>query len=183
MKNAPDLLRGMLAACYNGSGKGAFCVQRRCWPVLLVLWPYAGLILTWMQVQYDEFSIVPWQIWMAGMVALCLVNIVCALRRKEHAALISVTVKLLLIPYYVISFFLGFILFIAAPPAIIIVLLLNGLLLLATSSYTLRSVYLDWRAEKLSTAWTIVLAVSQIIFVLDVPGSIALYLYEKRRSR
>lgn len=78
--------------------------------------------------------------------------------------------------------FLGYILFVSAPPAVLLVLLMNGLLLLTTSSYTLRGVYRGWRAGQLSAAWTVVLAASQLIFVLDVVGSIALYIYEKRRS-
>ena len=52
---------------------------------------------------------------------------------------------------------------------------------LSTSAYTLRGVYLAWRGKTLSTVWAMILAVSQCIFVLDVPVSIALFIYEKRR--
>lgn len=158
-------------------------MRRRCWPVLLVLWPYAGILLAWVR-QYGEYPLALWWIWLAGFVALCLANAVSALRRQKGTALIGMTVKLLLIPYYLLSLFLGMIILsISALPVILLVLLMNGLLLLSTSAYILRGVYLAWREKTLSAAWAIVLAISQCIFVLDVPGSIALYIYEKRRSR
>ena len=155
-------------------------MRRCCWPLLLVLWPYAGILLAWVR-QYGEYPIGLWWIWLAGFVTLCLANVVSALHRQKGNALIGMTVKLLLSPYYFLSLFLGLILFISAPPVILMVLLMNGLLLLSTSAYTLRSVYLAWRGKTLSTVWAIVLAISQCIFVLDVPVSIALFIYEKRR--
>ena len=152
--------------------------------LLLVLWPFAGIAFADIQARYvvlTEHTNVVWQLWLAGAVVLCLLNVICALRQREKAVLAGMTAKLLLIPFYGVTFFLGLILF-AAPPAVIIIFLLDGLYLLATSAYTLRGVYLAWREKNLSTAWAIVFAVSQCIFVLDVPGSIALFIYEKRRS-
>lgn len=160
--------------------------MKRCgWLLLLlVLWPYGGIVFADIQSRYavlTEHSNAVWQIWLAGAAVLCLLNMICALRQREKPVLAGMTAKLLLIPFYGVTFFLGLILF-AAPPAVIIIFLLDGLYLLATSAYTLRGVYQAWRAEKLSTAWAVVLAISQCIFVLDVPGSIALFIYEKRRS-
>ena len=152
--------------------------------LLLVLWPYAGIVFADVQARYavlTEHTNSVWQIWLAGAAILCLLNILCAVRQKEKPVLAGMTAKLLLIPFYGVTFFLGMMLF-AAPPAVIIIFLLDGLYLFATSAYTLRGIYLAWRTGKLSAAWAIVLAVSQCIFVLDVPGSIALYIYEKRRS-
>lgn len=182
MRNAPDPLRGTWSACYNGSGKGALYMTWRCWSFLLVLWPYAGVIMSDVLLRFDVASKAPWLVWLAGWLILCGLNIVCALLRKENHAQIGVTTKLLMIPYYVVSFFLGYILFVSAPPAVMLVLLMNSLLLLATSAYTLRSVYLGWRTGSLPATWAVVLAVSQLIFVLDVVGSIVLYILEKRRS-
>ena len=156
-------------------------MRRCCWPLLLVLWPYAGILLVWVR-QYGEYPMGLWWIWLAGFVTLCLANVVSALHRQKGNTLIGMTVKLLLIPYYFLSLFLGMILFISAPFVILMVLLMNGLLLLSTSAYTLRGVYLAWRGKTLSTVWAMILAVSQCIFVLDVPVSIALFIYEKRRS-
>ena len=152
--------------------------------LLLVLWPFAGIAFADIQERYavlTEHTNVVWQLWLAGAVVLCLLNVICALRQREKAVLAGMTAKLLLIPFYGVTFFLGLILF-AAPPAVIIIFLLDGLYLLATSAYTLRGVYQAWREKNLSTAWAIVFAVSQCIFVLDVPGGIALFIYEKRRS-
>ena len=160
--------------------------MRKCgWLLLLlVLWPYLGIAFADIQARYSLFREAPhvvWQVWLAGAAVLCLLNIICAVRQKEKPVLAGMIAKLLLIPFYGVTFFLGMMLF-AAPPAVIIIFLLDGLYLLATSAYTLRGIYLAWRTGKLSAAWAIVLAVSQCIFVLDVPGSIALYIYEKRRS-
>ncbi len=159
-------------------------MARRCWSFLLVLWPYTALLLADMQVQFDIFDSMngPWQIWMVCGVALCLMNIICALRWKAHAARIGLTAKLLLLPIYVLFFFCGAILFAMSPPAVIILFLLDGMLLLATSAYTLRGLYQAWRGGRMPTGWAIALALSQCMFVLDVLGSIALYVHEKRRS-
>lgn len=182
MKIAPFPLNGAARMCYNAGGKGALLVTWRCWSFLLVLWPYAGVIMSDVMLRFGAASKAPWLVWLAGWLILCGLNIACALLRKERHAQIGMTTKLLMIPYYVVSFFLGYILFISAPPAVMLVLLMNGLLLLTTSTYTLRSVYLGWRAGSLPAAWAVVLAVSQLIFVLDVVGSIVLYILEKRRS-
>ena len=154
--------------------------------ILLLLWPYAGLVLTDIQVRYGLFADHPHivhQVWLAVAAVLCLLNVICAVRRREKLLLAGMTAKLVMIPFYGASFFLGMILLAASPPAIIMVFLVDGMYLLATSAYTLRGLYLAWRGGRLSTGWTLVLAVSQCIFVLDVPGSIALYAIEKRRSR
>ena len=46
MKKAPLPLPDAQPVCYNGGRKGAFCMKK-AWPVLLALWPYAGLGLLW----------------------------------------------------------------------------------------------------------------------------------------
>ncbi len=158
-------------------------MQSRCWPTWLVLWPYAGISFALIQGQHPAFAdSMHWQVWVAVGALLCLVNVICALRRKAQTALIGMIAKLLLIPFYVISFFFGLILFAAFPMALIILFLLDGMYMLTTSAYTLRSLYLAWRGGTLSTGRAIALAVSQCIFVLDVPCSIAIYAIEKRRS-
>lgn len=151
------------------------------WQLLLVLWPYAGIAMLEILRRFASWTFVPVLVWMLGMVFICGLNAVHALRTKEGAAVSGMAVKLALIPYYVVSCAYG-VMLIAAPPAVLMLCLLNGLLLLATSAYTLRGVYLAWRGGRLPGGWAIVLAVSQCIFVLDVPGSIALYAIEKRRS-
>ena len=70
----------------------------------------------------------------------------------------------------------------AAPPLGLALLGTNACMLLATSAYTLRASYLGWRSGQLAAVRAAVLAISQLIFVLDVPGSILIYAIEKRRS-
>lgn len=152
--------------------------------LLLVLWPYGGIVFADVQSRYavlTEHTNAVWQVWLAGAAVLCLLNIICAVRQKEKPVLAGMTAKLLLIPFYGISFFLGVMLF-AAPPAVIIIFLLDGLYLLATSAYTLRGIYLAWRAGRMPTVWTIILAISQCVFVLDVPGGIAAHYMIKKKK-
>ena len=157
-------------------------MKRRAWPLALtVAWAYGGVALAYAVSEGVMVAYTPVLVWVAGVVVLCLANIVYALSRKTVSALPGMVAKLLLIPFYVISFFMGVMLFIA-PPAVIIIFLLDGLYVLATSAYTLRGVYLGWRGGRLSAGWAIALAIIQCIFVLDVLGSIAIYAIEKRRS-
>lgn len=152
--------------------------------LLLVLWPYLGIAFADIQARYALFPEMPnsvWQVWLAGAGVLCLLNIIVALRQTEKPVLAGMIAKLLLIPFYGISFFLGMLL-LAAPPAVIILFLLDGLYMLATSAYTLRGVYLAWRGGRLSAGWAIALAFSQCIFVLDVPGSIAAHCMTKKKK-
>ena len=155
--------------------------MKRVWQVLLVLWPYAGVGVLWWTLSQETRTGVPLLCWLAALLVICIANVVCALRRKEGALRVGCILKDALIPFYVCAFLLGMMM-IAAPAGMIILFLLDVLLLLTTSAYTLRGAYLLWRAGTLPGGWAILLAVSQLIFVLDVPGSIALYIYEKRRS-
>ena len=89
--------------------------------LLLVLWPYLGIAFADMQARYSLFREAPhmvWQVWLAGAAVLCLVNAIVALRQTEKPVKAGMTAKLLLIPFYAMSFFLGIILF-GAPPAVI----------------------------------------------------------------
>lgn len=186
MKNAPFPLRGVQPACYNDGGKGAFLMRNRCWPVLLGLWPYAGIAMLMGQALGagrgdGSWTPAPLIVWAAGLVFVCGLNFLCALCKKEGHARTGMIVKLVLIPYYAASFLFGGLL-VAAPPAMLLMVLLNGLLLLASSSYSLRGIYLCWRKGTLKPLPAAVLAATQLIFVLDVPGAVALYAMEKRRS-
>lgn len=157
-------------------------MKRFSWPLLLlVLWCYGGVAMFAGMMNASAVSYTPVWVWLAGLVGLCAANILCALCRKPVSALPGMMAKLALIPFYVLVFMVGMMVFVA-PPAVIILFLLDGLLLLTTSAYTVRCLVTACRKRRLNIAWTIVLAVSQGIFVLDVPGSIAIYAIEKRRS-
>ena len=152
-----------------------------CPLLLLVLWCYGGVAMFAGMMNASAVSYTPVWVWLAGLVGLCAANIVYALCCKSFSALPGMMAKLALIPFYVLVFVVGMMVFVA-PPAEIILFLLDGLLLLATSAYTVRSLVTACREKRLHIAWAIVLGISQGFFVLDVPGSIALFIYEKRRS-
>ena len=157
-------------------------MRRFAWPLLLlVLWCYGGVAMFAGMMNASAVSYTPVWVWLAGLVGLCAANILYALCRKPVSALPGMMAKLALIPFYVLVFIVGMMVFVA-PPAVIILFLLDGLLLLTTSAYTVRCLISAYRERRLHIAWTIVLAISQGIFVLDVPGSIVLYILQKRRS-
>lgn len=151
------------------------------WPtVLLMLWPYAVHALTLLTIRLDLL------LWLLGgllTLMVTAVNIRCACRMQdaEVSALLGMCTKIAHIGAYVGTLFLCMVLF-AAIPLVLGILLTNVCMLAATSAYTLRGVYLAWRGGKLTTGRALALAATQCIFVLDVPGSIALYAIEKRRS-
>lgn len=155
--------------------------MKKAWPVLLVLWPYAGLGLLWWTLSQEHLTGIPLLIWLAALLVICAANAVCALRRESDAGKVGCLLKEALIPFYGCVFFLGMMM-VAAPLGLIILFLLDGILLLSTSAYTLRSIFLAWRAGQMSSVLATVLAVSQLIFVLDVVGSVILELQEKQRS-
>lgn len=157
-------------------------MKRFAWPLLLlVLWCYGGVVMFAGMMNASAVSYTPVWVWLSGLVVLCAANIVYALCRKPVSALPGMLAKLALIPFYVLVFVVGMMVFVA-PPAVIILFLLDGLLLLATSAYTVRSLVTACREKRLHIAWAIVLGISQGLFVMDVPGSIVLYILQKRRS-
>lgn len=151
-----------------------------CW-ALLAVWPYLALAGNVLLIRVALAA------WLGGLLATLVVTGVSirhALQLGDDDRLpwLGMLVKLLHIPAYLIALALAMML-IAAPPLLLAVLLLDVCMLAATSAYTLRGVYLAWRGGKLSAGWALTLAISQCIFVLDVPGSIILHAIEKRRSR
>lgn len=157
-------------------------MKRFAWPLLLlVLWAYGGIALFATMIDAVQASYTPVWVWLAGLVGLCAANIVYALRRKPVTALPGMMAKLALIPFYVLVFAVGMMVAVALP-AVIILFLLDGLLLLTTSAYTVRCLVTACRQNRLHIAWTIVLAVSQGIFVLDVPGSIVAHCLTREKK-
>ena len=147
---------------------------------LLAIWPYAALAANLFLIR---IALVAWLCALLGTVIVTVVNICCALRQREtfSAAKLGMLVKLIHIPAYMLCLLMLPAIWMA-PPLLLMMLLTNLCMLLATSAYTLRGVYLAWRGGKLSTSWAIALAVSQCIFVLDVPGSIAAYCLTREKG-
>ena len=147
---------------------------------LLMLWPYVALGLN---VFLIRFGLLVWLF--GGLLTLLLsaVNICCAWRMQDALRLsaLSMCVKLAHMGAYAASAFLCVVLFIAIP-LVLAILLLNVIMLAASSAYGLRGLYLAWRGKRLSTGWAIALAVSQCIFVLDVPGSIIAHCMTRKKE-
>lgn len=147
---------------------------------LLIIWPYAAMAANLFLIR---IALVAWLCGLLGTVIVTVMNICCAMGQRDAftAAKLGMLAKLIHIPAYVLCLLMTPGIWMALP-LLLMMLLTNGCMLLATSAYTLRSVYLAWRCGTLSSGWAIALAVSQCIFVLDVPGSIAGFAIEKRRS-
>ena len=147
---------------------------------LLVAWPYAALAANLFLIRV---GLAAWGCGLLGTVIVTGLNVRCALRQNElfSTVRLGMLVKLLHIPAYGLSALLTLMLW-AAPPLLMALLLTNVCMLMATSAFTLRGVYLAWRSGTLTGGWAAGLAVSQCVFVLDVPGCIVLYAIEKRRS-
>ena len=147
---------------------------------LLIIYPYVVLAGNLFLIR---IALVAWLCALLGTVIVTAVNIHCALGQREAftSAKLGMLVKLIHIPAYVMCLLVAPVIWVA-PPLLLMMLLTNGCMLLSTSAYTLRGLYLSWRGGKLSNGWAILLAVSQCIFVFDVPGSIAICAIEKRRS-
>lgn len=139
---------------------------------LLMLWPYLAMAANLFLIR---IALAAWLGGLLGTMAVTVMSVRFALRQDMlSAARMGMWVKLIHIPAYVLSLVMATLIWIA-PPLVVVLLLTNVCMLLATSAFTLRGVYLAWRGGKLSNGWAAALAVSQCVFVLDVPGSVLLH--------
>ena len=147
---------------------------------LLIIWPYVALAANLFLIR---IALAAWLCALLGTLLVTAMNVHCALRKRDAfaAAHMGVLVKLIHIPAYALCLLMLPAIWMA-PPLLLLMLLTNLCMLLATSAYTLRGLYLAWRGGKLSSGWAIALAVSQCIFVLDVPGSIVAYCLLRKKK-
>lgn len=139
---------------------------------LLMLWPYLAMAANLFLIR---IALAAWLGGLLGTMAVTVMSVRFALRQDMlSAARMGMWVKLIHIPAYVLSLVMATLIWMA-PPLVVVLLLTNVCMLLATSAFTLRGVYLAWRGGKLSNGWAVGLAVSQCVFVLDVPGSVVLH--------
>lgn len=139
---------------------------------LLMLWPYLAMAANLFLIR---IALAAWLGGLLGTMAVTVMSVRFALRQDMlSAARMGMWVKLIHIPAYVLSLVMATLIWMA-PPLVVVLLLTNVCMLLATSAFTLRGVYLAWRGGKLSSGWAASLAVSQCVFVLDVPGSVVLH--------
>ena len=147
---------------------------------LLTAWPYAALAANLFLIR---IGLAAWGCGLLGTVIVTGLNVHCALRQNGlfTTGRLGLLVKLLHIPAYVLSALLTLMLW-AAPPLLMALLLTNVCMLMATSAFTLRGVYLAWRSGTLTGGWAAGLAVSQCVFVLDVPGCVILHIKTRRKE-
>lgn len=148
--------------------------------ILLMIWPYLAMAADLLLIR---IALTAWLGGLLGTLLVLALNVHCALRQQDifAAARMSMLVKLVHIPAYVFSLLIVPMIWMA-PPMALMLLATNVCMLLASSAYSLRAVYLSWRCGSQKTAGLLLIAVSQLIFVLDVPGSVIPYRLEKRRS-
>ena len=137
---------------------------------LLVIWPYAALAANLFLIR---IALIAWLCGLLGTLIVTILSTRCALHQRDAfaAAKLGMLAKLVHIPAYLLSAVLAAMLWMA-PPLILALLLTNVCMLAASSAYGLCGLLLAWREKRLTDGWAIVLAVSQCIFVLDVPGSL-----------
>lgn len=139
---------------------------------LLMLWPYLAMAANLFLIR---IALAAWLGGLLGTMAVTVMSVRFALRQDMlSAARMGLWVKLIHIPAYMLSLVMATLIWMA-PPLVVVLLLTNVCMLLATSAFTLRGVYLAWRGGKLSNGRAAALAVSQCVFVLDVPGSVLLH--------
>lgn len=148
--------------------------------VVLTVWPYVALAANLCLIRISMAA------WLGGLLATLAVttwNACCALRQGDGSRMpwLGMLAKLLHIPAYVMSAVMALLIWMA-PPLVLALLATNACMLLATSAYTLRGICMAWRGRRFTGRQAVILAASQLIFVLDVVGSIILYICEKRRS-
>ena len=137
---------------------------------LLAIWPYVALAANLFLVRV---ALAAWLCGLLGTLLVTVMSVFCALHQRDVFAVAKrgMLVKLFHIPAYALCLLLAPVIWVA-PPLILMLLVTNLCMLLSTSAYTLRGVYLAWCGSWLSNSRAIALAVSQCIFVLDVPGSL-----------
>ena len=146
---------------------------------LLIIWPYVALAANLFLIR---IALAAWLCALLGTLLVTAMNVRCALRKRDAfaAAHMGVLVKLIHIPAYALCLLMLPAIWLALP--LLLLLLTNLCMLLATSAYTLRGTYLAWRSGWLRKGYAAALALSQCIFVLDVPGSIVAYCLLRKKK-
>ncbi len=106
-------------------------------------------------------------VWVLLTLIVCGLTVWHAVTKRENAPWPGMIVKLVHIPFYVMTFLLGM-LTIAAPVLMIGLFLLDGLLMLTSSSYGIAASLRAWHTGTLHPLAAALLIAGHCIFVLDV---------------
>ena len=150
---------------------------------LLIAWPYTMFLLLWgAQGLSARPMLILLGIWVLLQLLVCGLNLRRASLDRASGALQGMVVKLALIPFYAAVFLVGLLTW-AAPPLVLGLFLLDSLLLLTSSAYGLAAAWRAYRRAELSLPWLVLLSGGHLLFAVDVPCSIVLFLLTRRKPR
>ena len=135
---------------------------------LMMFWPYSLLPTGFLMAQLPiEAALCCLGVWVLLTLIVCGLTVWHAVTKRENAPQQGRLIKLVHIPFYVMTFLLGM-LTIAAPVLIIGLFLLDGLLMLTSSSYGIAAALRAWQQDELHPLAAALLIAGHCIFVLDV---------------
>lgn len=143
--------------------------KRIAWQTwLMMFWPYSLLPTGFLLAQLTiEAALCCLGVWVLLTLIVCGLTVWHAVTKRENAPRQGRLIKLVHIPFYVMTFLLGM-LTIAAPVLIIGLFLLDGLLMLTSSSYGIAAALRAWQQDELHPLAAALLIAGHCIFVLDV---------------
>ena len=149
--------------------------KRIAWQTwLMMFWPYSLLPTGFLMAQLTiEAALCCLGVWVLLTLIVCGLTVWHAVTKRENAPRQGRLIKLVHIPFYVMTFLLGM-LTIAAPVLIIGLFLLDGLLMLTSSSYGIDAALRAWREGELHPLAALLLIAGHCIFVVDVISSLIL---------
>lgn len=138
---------------------------------LMMFWPYSLIPTGFLMAQLPiGAALCCLGVWVLLTLVVCGLTVWHAVTKRENAPRQGRLVKLVHIPFYVMTFLLGM-LTIAAPVLIIGLFLLDGLLMLTSSSYGIAAALRAWQQGELHPLGAALLIAGHCIFVLDVVSS------------
>lgn len=143
--------------------------KRIAWQTwLMMFWPYSLIPTGFLMAQLAiEAALCCLGVWVLLTLIVCGLTVWHAVTKRENAPRQGRLIKLVHIPFYVMTFLLGM-LTIAAPVLIIGLFLLDGLLMLTSSSYGIAAALRAWQQDELHPLAAALLIAGHCIFVLDV---------------
>lgn len=155
--------------------------MKKVLPIILIVWPYMVAILG--KVENDNLNSLLSGLYVLMTIAIYVANIVNAFtyRNSRGLALFNVLIKIVHIPFYLITFILGIgFLFASVVPAmifvtpflIIILFIVDVLLMLTSSMYGINAIRRAYTEGQISLTFAIVNGILHFFFVTDTISSI-----------
>lgn len=174
--------------------------KERYLPILLMVWPYLGLVLFRMLVSgksmlgRQESS--AFLSYAALTAVVYVVNVIYAFRYKEEEAeaqlvFWDMAIKLVHIPFYLIMFAVGLVFLLAmvvpallmiSPFILMILFIIDLFLMLTSSSYGISAVIRARQKGRISSGTAACYIVLHLFFVLDMVSAVLIYLKLKKKQ-